>query len=106
MAEEVKEEAKAQDSQVFNMAAPGEEPDLRDAWGRSADAQESVNFDESEYAGYKVPELKAELKAREQQGREFDKENIKTKSDLVAALEADDKAQLEEAEAAGTQTQE
>ena len=96
MTEAPKEEAKVQDSQVFNMSEVEGEEDLRDAWGRSADSEETVNFEESPYMSYTVTELKAELKAREDAGRTFDKGSIKTKRDLVAALEADDKAQAGE----------
>lgn len=80
------------ESQVFMV-----EGELRDAWGRPADADESVNFDESKYMSYTVADLKVELKTREEAGREFDKSQIKTKRDLVAALEADDREQAEEA---------
>jgi hypothetical protein len=95
------EEAKVQESQVFNFAEPGQEPDLRDAWGRPADADEAVDFRESEYMGQTVAELKEVLKARQAEGREFDTSSIKTKRDLVAALEADDAKQIEEAQANG-----
>lgn len=98
------EEAKVQESQVFNFAEPGQEPDLRDAWGRSADADEAVEFRQSEYMNMKVNGpggLKEELERREAAGREFDKGSIKTKRDLVAALEADDAKAIEEAKAAG-----
>jgi hypothetical protein len=97
MSEAPKEEAKVQDSQVFNMSEVEGEEDLRDAWGRSADSEEAVNFEESVYMGYTVADLKTELKSREEAGRTFDKSQIKTKRDLVAALEADDKAQAAEA---------
>lgn len=101
MSEAPKEEAQVQDSQVFNMAAPGEEEDLRDAWGRPADADEVVDMTESQYSGkaWTVDRLKEELRSREAEGREFDKGSIKTKRDLAAALDADDKAQAAEAEA-------
>lgn len=96
-------EAKVQESQVFNFANPGEEPDLRDAWGRPADADEAVEFRQSQYMNMKVNGpggLKEELERREAAGREFDKGSIKTKRDLVAALEADDAKQIEEAQKA------
>ena len=102
MTETPKEEAKVQESQVFNMAPEGEEPDLRDAWGRSTEGEEAVTFEESKYMAMKVDGeegLKAELKRREEAGRQFDKSQIRTKRDLVAALEADDKAQAAEAAA-------
>lgn len=90
-------EAKVQESQVFNFANPGEEPDLRDAWGRKADADEAVDMRESQYMGQTSTQLKAELLRREQEeGREFDKKSIRTKRDLVAALEADDAKKIEE----------
>lgn len=92
-------EAKVQESQVFNMSEVEGEEDLRDAWGRPADAEEAVSFEESKYQSSTVDELKAELKRRESEmGREFDKKQIKTKRDLVAALEADDAAMIAEAE--------
>jgi hypothetical protein len=94
--EMAEEEAKVKDSQVFNMAAPGEDEDLRDAWGRPAEADEDVDFAESVYMKSTAAELKEELKKREEAGREFDKSQIKTKRDLVAALDADDRAQAEE----------
>lgn len=100
MSEAPKEEAQVQESQVFNMAPEGEEPDLRDAWGRSADDTETVSFEESKYMTMKVDGengLKAELKRRQAEGREFDTSQIKTKRDLVAALEADDRTQAAEA---------
>jgi hypothetical protein len=97
MSEAPKEEAKVQESKVFNLSEVEGEEDLRDAWGRSTEADEGVNFEESPYMGMKVDELKAELKVREDAGRQFDKGSIKTKRDLVAALEADDKAQAREA---------
>lgn len=100
MTETPKEEAQVRESQVFNFAAPGEEEDLRDAWGRPADADEAVNFESSRYAEMKLDGnsgLKAELKRREEAGRTFDKSSIRTKRDLIAALEADDRAQAEEA---------
>lgn len=94
-------EAKVQESQVFNFANPGEEPDLRDAWGRPADADEAVDMRESQYMAQTSKELKAELLRREaEEGREFEKGSIKTKRDLVAALEADDAKQIEEAQKA------
>jgi hypothetical protein len=99
-------EAKVQESQVFNFAEPGQEPDLRDAWGRPADADEAVEFRESQYMSMKVNGpggLKEELERREALGREFDKASIRTKRDLVAALEADDAKVIEEAKADGDQ---
>jgi hypothetical protein len=99
MAEDEKE-AKVQESQVFNMSEVEGEEDLRDAWGRPADADEAVDLADSRYSGMKVEGadgLKAELKSREEAGRTFDKASIKSKRDLVAALEADDAAQAAEA---------
>jgi len=99
-------EAQVQESKVFNFAEPGQEPDLRDAWGRAAEEDEAVDFRESQYMAMKVNGpggLKEELERREAAGREFDKGSIKTKKDLVAALEADDAKQIEEAKNADDQ---
>lgn len=104
MTEAPQEEAKVQESQVFNMAPEGQEPDLRDAWGRSTEGDEAVAFEDSQYQSMKVdgPDgLKAELKRREDAGRTFDKSQIRTKRDLIAALVADDQAQAQEAKDAG-----
>ncbi len=101
MSEAPKEEAKVQESKVFNMSEVEGEEDLRDAWGRSTEADETVNFEQSRYMAMRVKGeggLMEELKAREDAGRTFDKGAINTKRDLVAALEADDKAQAAEAE--------
>jgi hypothetical protein len=95
-------EAQVQESKIFNFAEPGQEPELRDAWGRNAEEDEAVDLRESEYMGQTAKQLKAELLRREdEEGREFDKGSIKTKRDLVAALEADDAKRIEEAKAAG-----
>jgi hypothetical protein len=93
MSEAPQEEAKVQDSKVFNMSEVEGEEDLRDAWGRASADDEQVNFEESRYTGETVPALKEELKRRRDAGREFDTSSIRTKRDLVAALEADDRAQ-------------
>lgn len=101
MSEAPKDEAVVQESQVFNMSENPDEEDLRDAWGRSTEGDEAVDLTESRYASMKVDGedgLKAELKRREEAGRTFDKSAIRTKRDLVAALEADDKAQAAEAD--------
>jgi len=96
MSEAPQEEAKVQDSQVFMI-----EGRLQDAWGRPADADEAVDFRESRYQSMTVPQLKDEVKARQAAGREFDTSAIKTKRDVIAALEADDEAQIQEAKDAG-----
>lgn len=93
---EAPQEAKVQESQVFNMSeVPGEE-DLRDAWGRPAEGDEDVDF-AGRYDSMKGPELKAEVKRRQAEGREFDTAQLKTVRDVRSALEADDEAQAEEA---------
>jgi hypothetical protein len=90
MSEAPQEETQVQESKVFNFAEPGEEPDLRDAWGRSSEDDEKMDFEESKYMAMTVPQLKTEIKTRQAAGREFDTPNIKTKRDAVAALVADD----------------
>jgi hypothetical protein len=50
------------------------------------------------YDSLNADQLKAELKARQDAGREIDTKGIKKKADLVAALEADDEAQASESE--------
>lgn len=82
-------------SQTFNM---GDQE--VNAWGRPHD--EDVTFDDTtgdDYDRKFVPELKDILKARLEAGREIETADIKKKSQLIAALREDDRAQA--AEAAG-----
>lgn len=50
------------------------------------------NSPSKDYSDMTVDELKDELKVRKEAGREIDTEGITKKSQLVAALEADDQA--------------
>lgn len=96
MTEAPKEEQpeQAKESQFFMI-----EGKLQDAWGRTVDpdADEPIDFNESQYKNMKAPELKAEIKRRQAEGREFDTGQLKTKADAVSALEADDAKRLQEA---------
>lgn len=85
-------EPQAKESQVFMI-----EGELRDAWGRPADGDESVDFNAGKYDELKGPQLKEEVKRRQAAGREIDTSGLRTVRDVRAALEADDQKQLEEA---------
>lgn len=68
-----------------------------DAWGRSVQREQKQPEAEPQttgpgYDGMTSDELKAELKRRQDEGRQFDTASIKKKSDLIDALKADDEA--------------
>lgn len=80
-------------SQTFNM---GDQE--VNAWGRPHD--EDVTFDDGANDNYDqmtIAGLKDELKVRQEAGRDIDTSNIKKKSQLIAALRDDDRAQASEA---------
>lgn len=75
--------------------APAEDDSEEDA-GTSEDGQsEGV---EDPYAGMNAEQLKDELAARLEAGREIDTKGIKKKAELIEALKADDEAQAAEAD--------
>lgn len=88
-------------SVMFRMGHDDDAP-LVDAWGRRAD--EDVDMSDQaptptdNYNDQTVGDLKAELKKRQDAGRQIDTSGITKKSQLVEALRADDRAQ--EADAA------
>ena len=67
----------------------GEEED------EESEEEEDEESEEGPYSDFTSKQLKAEVKARREAGREIDTSGITKKSELVAALEADDAAQAE-----------
>ena len=93
------EDVKPKESTIFDF---GDEGGLQDAWGRPADpdADQEVSLEMRNYKSMKVEGeggLKEELRDRQENGREIDTSQVRTKADLIAVLQADDRAQAEEA---------
>lgn len=76
------------------------EGNYRDPWGNAvAVFEEEVDLEPQDptqgikdYSGLTIEELKADLRGRQELGRQFDTSKIKKKADLIQALIDDDEA--------------
>lgn len=92
--DELSNKEKAKVAKANFGTAPDEDDEDEDN-GASNDGGSGV---EDPYKDLNAEQLKDELKARIEAGREIDTTNIKKKADVIAALQADDEAQAAEAD--------